>query len=132
MKIEKPKKKTIDWYGKKVTVPFDCGIYPDKQVTIANRFTGQKCYDAWIRRGRLRYHYRSGAIWAMGHGPGWTRLVQATFCRTIHGGSRLMVVWNTGAAAMRFRHNLKLNKKKRGRKKNIQASNKRALTNKRA
>ena len=43
MKIEKPKKKTIDWYGKKVTVPFDCGIYPEKQVTIANRFTGQEC-----------------------------------------------------------------------------------------
>ena len=42
MKFEKPKKKTIDWYGKKVTVPFDCGIYPDKQVTIANRFTGEE------------------------------------------------------------------------------------------
>ena len=42
MKFEKPKKKTIDWYGKKVTVPFDCQVYPDKQVTIANRFTGQE------------------------------------------------------------------------------------------
>ena len=42
MKFEKPKKKTIDWYGKKVSVPFDCQVYPDKQVTIANRFTGQK------------------------------------------------------------------------------------------
>ena len=42
MKFEKPKKKTIDWYGKQVSVPFDCQIYPDKQVTIANRFTGQE------------------------------------------------------------------------------------------
>ena len=42
MKFDKPKKKTIDWYGKQVTVPFDCQIYPDKQVTVANRFTGQE------------------------------------------------------------------------------------------
>ena len=40
---EKPKKKTIDWYGKQVMVPFDCGIYTEKQVPIANRFTGQEC-----------------------------------------------------------------------------------------
>ena len=43
MKVEKPKKKTIDWYGKKVTVPFDCAIYPEKEVKIKNRFTGQEC-----------------------------------------------------------------------------------------
>ena len=49
----------------------------------------------------------------MGRGPGWTRLVQAIFCRTIHGGPGLMVVWNTGLAAERARHNLKLNKKRR-------------------
>ena len=42
MKFEKPKKKKIDWYGKQVSVPFDCQIYPEKQVTIANRFTGQE------------------------------------------------------------------------------------------
>ena len=42
MKFEKPKKKSIDWYGKQVSVPFDCQIYPEKQVTIANRFTGQE------------------------------------------------------------------------------------------
>ena len=42
MKFEKPKKKTIDWYGKKVSVPFDCQIYPEKEVEIANRFSGQK------------------------------------------------------------------------------------------
>ena len=41
-KLEKPKKKTIDWYGKKVTVPFDCQIYPEKEVEIANRFSGEK------------------------------------------------------------------------------------------
>ena len=40
---EKPKKKTIDWYGSKVTVPFDCHIYPEKEVKIKNRFTGQEC-----------------------------------------------------------------------------------------
>ena len=43
MKFEKPKNKLIQWYDKKVIVPFDCKIYPEKQVTIANRFTGQKC-----------------------------------------------------------------------------------------
>jgi hypothetical protein len=43
----------------------------------------------------------------------------------------MAITWNTGLAAERARHNLQL-KKKRGRKKNIQASNKRALTNKRA
>ena len=32
MKFEKPKKKKIDWYGKKVTVPFDCQIYPDSRL----------------------------------------------------------------------------------------------------
>ena len=43
MKFEKPKNKLIQWYDKKVIVPFDCQIYPEKQVTIANRFTGQEC-----------------------------------------------------------------------------------------
>ena len=42
MKFEKPKKKKIDWYGEQVSVPFDCQIYPEKQVTIANRFSGQE------------------------------------------------------------------------------------------
>ena len=40
---EKPKKKEIDWYGKKVTVPFDCAIYTEKEIKIANRFSGQEC-----------------------------------------------------------------------------------------
>ena len=43
MTFEKPKKKTIDWYGKKVSVPFDCQIYPEKEVKIANRFSGEEC-----------------------------------------------------------------------------------------
>ena len=42
MKFEKRKNKLIQWYDKKVIVPFDCQIYPEKQVTIANRFTGQE------------------------------------------------------------------------------------------
>ena len=42
MKFEKPKNKLIQWYDKNVIVPFDCQIYPEKQVTIANRFTGQE------------------------------------------------------------------------------------------
>ena len=43
MKFEKPKKKIIQWYDKKVIVPFNCHIYPEKKVTIANRFSGQEC-----------------------------------------------------------------------------------------
>jgi hypothetical protein len=43
MKFEKPKKKTIEWHGKKVSVPFDCHIYPEKEVKIKNRFGGEEC-----------------------------------------------------------------------------------------
>jgi len=39
----------------------------------------------------------------------------------------MVIAWNTGLAAERARHNLKLKKKKEKKKK--QASNKRALTN---
>ena len=28
----KIEKKTIDWYGKQVMVPFDCAIYQDKEI----------------------------------------------------------------------------------------------------
>ena len=35
--------KIVEHEGKKIKMPFDCQIYPEKQVTIANRFTGQKC-----------------------------------------------------------------------------------------
>ena len=42
MKFEKPKKKIINWYGSKVNVPFDCHVYPEKEVKIKNRFTGEE------------------------------------------------------------------------------------------
>ena len=42
MKFEKPKKKLIQWYDKKVFVPFACQIYPEKEVKIANRFSGEE------------------------------------------------------------------------------------------
>ena len=35
--------KIVEHEGKKIKMPFDCQLYPDKQVTVANRFTGQKC-----------------------------------------------------------------------------------------
>ena len=34
--------KIVEHEGKKIKMPFDCQIYPEKQVTIANRFTGQE------------------------------------------------------------------------------------------
>jgi hypothetical protein len=34
--------KIVEHEGKKIKMPFDCQIYPDKQVTVANRFTGQE------------------------------------------------------------------------------------------
>jgi len=50
----------------------------------------------------------------MGPGQEGPGLVQAALRKTIHGGFRLMVIsWNTGLAAERARHNLKLKKKKK-------------------
>ena len=40
---EKLEPKTINWNGQKITVPFDCSVYTDKEVTIENRFGGEKC-----------------------------------------------------------------------------------------
>ena len=34
--------KIVDHEGKKIKMPLDCQIYPEKQVTVANRFTGQE------------------------------------------------------------------------------------------
>ena len=34
--------KIVEHEGKKIKMPFDCQLYPDKQVTVANRFTGQE------------------------------------------------------------------------------------------
>ena len=33
--------KTVDHEGKKIKMPFDCQIYPEKSVEVKNRFTGQ-------------------------------------------------------------------------------------------
>ena len=42
IKYEKPKNKIVDWHGKKITMPFDCSVYLDKEIEIANRFSGEK------------------------------------------------------------------------------------------
>jgi hypothetical protein len=42
MHLEKPKSKKIKWHGKQVTLPFNCSVYLDKTVKIANRFTGEE------------------------------------------------------------------------------------------
>ena len=42
MKFEKPKKKKVKWHGNVISLPFNCQVYPEKKVTIANRFTGQE------------------------------------------------------------------------------------------
>ena len=39
--FEKPKKTKVKWHGKTVIMPFDCSVYQDKTVKIANRFTGE-------------------------------------------------------------------------------------------
>ena len=40
--FEKPKKTKVKWHGKTVIMPFNCSVYQDKEVEIANRFTGEK------------------------------------------------------------------------------------------
>ena len=78
MKFEKPKKKLIQWYDKKVIVPFDCQIYTEKEVKIKNRFTGQECtmpgyaaavYDTIIGAERFEEwdHVRAGLDWFKQH-----------------------------------------------------------------
>ena len=42
MKFEKPKQMIIYVDGKKVVMPFNCSVYKDKTVKIANRFTGEE------------------------------------------------------------------------------------------
>ena len=42
MKIEKPKKTKVKWHGQTVVMPFNCSVYQDKVVKIANRFTGEE------------------------------------------------------------------------------------------
>ena len=40
--FEKPKQMIIYVDGKKVVMPFNCSVYKDKTVKIANRFTGEE------------------------------------------------------------------------------------------
>ena len=42
MKFEKPKKKIVNWHGKKITMPFDCSVYTEGSVILKNRFTGEE------------------------------------------------------------------------------------------
>jgi hypothetical protein len=41
-KWEKPKRKKVKWHDKEITLPFNCPTYPEKEVKIANRFSGQE------------------------------------------------------------------------------------------
>ena len=74
IKYEKPKKKKIEWHGQKVTMPFDCSVYTEKEVEIANRFTGEKTkmpgyaasvYDTIIGAERFQAYevMRAGIDW---------------------------------------------------------------------
>ena len=80
MKFEKPKNKLIQWYDKKVIVPFDCQIYPEKEVKIQNRFGGEECtvpgyaasvYDTIIGAERFEEYntMRLGLDWFSKHFP---------------------------------------------------------------
>ena len=80
MQFEKPKKKEINWHGKKVSVPFNCQIYPEKEVKIANRFGGEECtmpgyaaavYDTIIGAERFEDWdtVRAGLDWFQKHFP---------------------------------------------------------------
>ena len=40
---EKLEPKTVTWHGQKVTVPFNCAVYTEKEVKIKNRFGGEEC-----------------------------------------------------------------------------------------
>ncbi len=40
--FEKPNKKIVDWHGKKITMPFDCSVYTEGSIVIANRFSGEE------------------------------------------------------------------------------------------
>ena len=40
--FEKPKRKKVKRHGQDIVLPFDCSVYQDKEVEIANRFTGEK------------------------------------------------------------------------------------------
>jgi len=78
--FEKPKKKKIKWHGQDITMPFDCSVYLDKEVEIANRFTGEKTkmpgyaasvYDTIIGAERFEAWeiVRAGIDWFRQHFP---------------------------------------------------------------
>ena len=80
MHIEKPKKKKVKWHGKTVVLPFDCSVYQDKEVEIANRFSGEKTkmpgyaasvYDTIIGAERFEAWdvVRAGLDWAKKYFP---------------------------------------------------------------
>ena len=78
--FEKPKKKKIKWHGQDITMPFNCAVYQDKEVTIANRFNGEKTtmpgyvasvYDTIIGAERFEAYevMRAGIDWFRQHFP---------------------------------------------------------------
>ena len=80
IKYEKPKKKKIEWHGQKVTMPFDCSVYTEKEVEIENRFSGEKTkmpgyaasvYDTIIGAERFEAWeiVRAGIDWFRQHFP---------------------------------------------------------------
>ena len=80
IKYEKPKNKKIKWHGQDIVMPFDCAVYTEKEVTIANRFSGEKTtmpgyaasvYDTIIGAERFEAWdiVRAGLDWFKRHFP---------------------------------------------------------------
>ena len=78
--FEKPKRKKIKWHGQDITMPFNCSVYKDKTVKIANRFTGEETempgyaasvYDTIIGAERFEAYeiVRAGLDWFRQHFP---------------------------------------------------------------
>ena len=76
--FEKPKRKKIKWHCQTVVMPFNCSVYQDKEVEIANRFTGEKTkmpgyaasvYDTIIGAERFKAYeiVRAGLDWFRQH-----------------------------------------------------------------
>jgi len=77
---EKLEPKTVDWNGQKITVPFNCAVYTEKEVKIKNRFGGEECtvpgyaasvYDTIIGAERFEEYntMRLGLDWFSKHFP---------------------------------------------------------------
>ena len=80
IKFDKPKKKIVEWHGQQVTLPFDCSVYTEKEIEIANRFSGEKTkmpgyaasvYDTIIGAERFEAYeiVRAGLDWFRQHFP---------------------------------------------------------------